>query len=76
MTKYKPRLTELKEDPNIAWGEVELLRWQKGGLTQKGEINYPEAFAKAADAVREGKVVPFSAAAMLDVAAEILRKKK
>lgn len=70
---------EIEHRGNINWAQVELFRWEYGCLPGGDDMRpiHPEtAFKNAAKAVREGKVEPFNAAAMLWYAGELLKEKK
>lgn len=78
LASKSPPTPPIPVDPNDRnWGEVELFRWQYGVLPAQDDFRplvYPDAFAAAAKAVREGKVDPFNASEMLKVAGLQIRE--
>lgn len=77
------KITILDEDPNDSWAEVELYRWQYGGLPEvggiSGTLDVSAGLLGMADAIDKGDEsnfpTPFNVVSVLRYAAKLLEEK-
>lgn len=63
--------------PDLCWAQVELFRHQYGELPKdndKRTIDYPKAFTMGAELISKGKVDPYNASTIVELASYITKK--
>jgi len=82
MTKIKPKLILLHDDPNDSWAQVELYRWQYGELPPQDnsckKLKVSEGLKGMATAIETGDVKnfpsPMNVVSVLRYAAKLLEE--